>query len=280
MPVRDDLGDRMKANYEGRSRYYLPRRSYTIIRVDGKAFHTFTRGCDRPFDERLMRWMNETALALCAQITGCRFAYVQSDEISLLLTDFGTAQTEAWFDGNLSKILSISASIATAAFNQTRLTDLFVTAAKRSDEEPPDHAAIVGAPFAQFDSRAFVIPDPVEVENYFIWRGQDATRNAVQMLAQAHFPASKLHGEDINTLQEMLWSEKGINFNDLPAGKKRGRFVERITTLKDVEYTDRRTGEVHRAESVARSEWIVTEPPIFTQDREFLRSRIPQVGAQ
>ena len=279
MPVRDDLGDRIKGNYENRFRFFLPRRSYTIIRIDGKSFHTYTRGCDRPFDERLMRWMNETALALCAQMTGCRFAYVQSDEISILLTDFGSAQTEAWFDGCLSKILSISASIATAAFNQARLADLLQTAATGGHCEPADLAAIVGAPFAQFDSRAFVIPDPVEVENYFIWRGQDATRNAVQMLAQAHFPPSKLHGEDINTLQEMLWSEKGINFNDLPAAQKRGRFVERITTLKDLEYTDRRTGEVRRAESVARSEWIVTDPPIFTQNRDFLRSRIPQIGA-
>jgi len=114
---KDSLGDRMKDDYENRTRYELPRRSYTLIRCDGKAFHSFTEGCKRPFDDRLIEAMNKTAVHLCSEITGTRLGYVQSDEISILLTDFESPKTQAWFDGNLQKIVSISASLATAAFN-------------------------------------------------------------------------------------------------------------------------------------------------------------------
>ena len=119
--TKDALGDRMKGFYESRCRHYFARRTYTLIRVDGKAFHSFTKGFERPFDIRLIRMMNDTARFMCDNIMGAQFAYVQSDEISVLLTDFGTPQTEAWFDGNQSKIESISASMATVAFNRARM---------------------------------------------------------------------------------------------------------------------------------------------------------------
>lgn len=168
-PMRDDLGDRIKSDYENRTRYYLPRRTYVIIRIDGKSFHGYTRGLPRPFDLELMEDMDETAKSLCREINGARFAYVQSDEISILVTDFDSAQTEAWFDNNLQKMCSLSASIATAHFNE---------ASHRGMKEV--------AALAHFDSRVFTIPDPVEAYNYFVWRQQDATRNSVTMTAQAH----------------------------------------------------------------------------------------------
>ena len=123
--MKDSLGDRIKGHYENRFRHHLPRRSYTILRVDGKAFHTYTRGCERPFDFALMEDMDFTAKAMCEQIQGCKLAYVQSDEISLVLTDFDTLQTDAWFDGNIQKMVSISAAIATAEFNATAFTGCF-----------------------------------------------------------------------------------------------------------------------------------------------------------
>ena len=138
MITRDSLGDRMKADYESRARYFLPRRTYTLIRVDGKNFHTYTRGCARPYDADLMADMDAAAIALCENSEGAKLAFVQSDEISVLLTDFASLQTEAWFDGNLQKICSVSAAIAAAHFNQAR-------AARRSPEQP-------GA-LAYFDSR-------------------------------------------------------------------------------------------------------------------------------
>ena len=115
--MKDALGSRIKENYEGRTRYFLPRRTYTIIRLDGKAFHTFTRQFKKPYDLDLMEIMNCTAISLCSQIQGAKFAYVQSDEINILLTDFENLSTDAWFDGNIQKITSISSSIATASFN-------------------------------------------------------------------------------------------------------------------------------------------------------------------
>jgi tRNA(His) guanylyltransferase len=252
---RDALGDRMKAQYENRTRVYLPRRTYTIVRVDGKAFHTYCRGLQRPYDFDLMRDMDRTATALCEAMQGARLAYVQSDEISVLLTDFESTDTEAWFDGNLQKIVSIAASCATAAFNSFRQG--------------------VTSRLAMFDARAFTIPDPVEVENYFVWRQQDATRNSISMAAQAQFGRQQLHGVSGDQMQEMLWREKGINWNDYPAGARRGRAVVRETYTTDVTYVDKRTQEERIAQNVTRSRWVAVDSPIFTKDRGWLSERIP-----
>jgi hypothetical protein len=160
--MKDTLGDRMKEYYENRTKTYLPRRTYTLIRIDGKAFHTYTKGLNRPFDDQLMDDMDETAIYLCKNIQGAKLAFVQSDEISILLTDFDKLQTSAWFDGNIQKITSVSSSLATAKFNELRPNKL-----------------------ALFDSRVFTIPSKVEVENYFIWRQQDTVRNSISSVAQS-----------------------------------------------------------------------------------------------
>jgi tRNA(His) guanylyltransferase len=262
MEPKDPLGDRMKADYENRTRHYLPRRTYTLLRADGKAFHTYTRGCARPYDLDLMADMDAAAIALCENIEGAKLGFVQSDEISILLTDFATAQTEAWFDGNLQKIGSVAASLATAYFNRARLARLSPEAAR--DARP-----------ALFDCRVWTIPARIEVYNYFVWRQQDASRNSISMTAQAHFSHARLQGKSSDEMQEMLWSEKGINWNDLPVGFKRGRVVERVTAVRDVTYTDKRAGEERTQTGVIRHEWRVVEPPVFTREREWLLSRVP-----
>lgn len=261
----DSLGDRMKSAYENRTRYALPRRTYTILRIDGKAFHTFTTGCERPYDFALMRAMDETALGLCREIQGARLAYVQSDEISLVLTDFDSEASEAWFDGGVQKIASISASIATTAFNRAWL--------HRHLEEL--RQPLESYRWACFDSRAFTIPQRSEVINYLVWRQQDATRNSVQMAAQACFPAERVHGKTGSALQELLFQERGINWNDYPAGAKRGRIVIPQETERDVEYVDKRTGETKLAQGVKRRHWAVVDPPIFSRDREWLNTLLP-----
>ena len=248
----------MKADYESRTRIYLPRRTYTLLRVDGKAFHQYTKGCARPYDLDLMADMDTAAIALCGNMEGARLAFVQSDEISVLLTDFANPQSEAWFDGNLQKICSLSASIATAHFNLAR--------SLRGGSS---------ASVALFDSRVWTIPQPIEVYNYFLWRQQDASRNSLSMTAQAHFPHERLQRLSSAELHELLWREKEINWNDLPVGFKRGRVVERVAVSKAVEYVDKRTGEQKRQENVTRHEWRVTEPPVFSQETEWLMARIP-----
>lgn len=205
----DDLGDRMKNNYENISRVLLPRRMPMIIRVDGKAFHTLTADMNRPWDDGMIESMAYTARYLCENIQNAKMAYVQSDEISVVLTDYDRFATEAWFDRNLQKMVSVSAALATLAFN------------KKIVEYYPNKSGV-------FDSRAFVIPKE-EVNNYFIWRQNDATRNSVQMLARAHFSHKQLHGLSNSDIQDRLMLEKGINWNDTPTHKKRGACVRKFT---------------------------------------------------
>jgi tRNA(His) guanylyltransferase len=236
MAKKDSLGDRMKEFYENRTRNLLPRRTYTIIRVDGKAFHTYTRGLERPFDMQLIADMDATACYMCKNIQGAKLAFVQSDEISIVLTDFDKLGTAAWFDGNIQKMASVSASLATAKFNQLR----------------PDKIAL-------FDSRVFTIPSAIEVENYLIWRQQDTTRNSISSVAQYLYSPKELHGKDTDTMQEMCF-QKGVNWNDYEAKLKRGRLIVK---------------ETYDKEGATRTRWVSIAPPIFTQERELLADLIP-----
>ena len=249
--ANDQLGKRMKEQYENRTRYMLPRRTYTIIRLDGKAFHTFTRGMKRPYDPDLMRIMNETSIFLCENIQGAKMAYTQSDEISILLTDFEKTTTDAWFDGNIQKIVSVSASMATAEFNNIFLQDILQT----SDGDPA--FVLRQTTMAFFDARVFIIPDPVEVENYFIWRQKDAVRNSVAMTAQSLYSHEELDGKSSNDQQEMIF-QKGHNWNDMPEGFKRGRTIYKSTCLDPEEYGN----------------WEI-ETPDFLKERETLRALVP-----
>lgn len=238
---------RMKAQYEDRFRILLPRRSYTIIRVDGRAFHTWTRGMERPYDKGLMAAMDEVALALCKECSGAQIGYVQSDEISILLTDFSKDDTAAWFDNNLQKLCSISASISTAIFN----------------------AQWSGKKLAQFDSRVFQIPDPTEVENYFIARQKDAVRNSVAMLAQHYCSHTELHKVSVERMHDKI-HEKGDNWNNHPVRFKHGAAVVKMPVPAYVKET-----KVGPVEIPEHDDWKVVEPPVFTKDREWLSSRIP-----
>ncbi|WP_432112823.1 tRNA(His) guanylyltransferase Thg1 family protein [Streptomyces sp. S1] len=248
------LGDRMK-RYEAAHRTVLPRRTYTLLRVDGRAFHTYLRNAQRPFDEGFMADMDAVAEALCAEVGGAVFAYTQSDEVSLLLTDFATVQTQPWFDGVVAKLVSVSAALATAVLNERR-------------------------PFgrrALFDARVFTISDPVEVANYFLWRQRDAVRNSISMAAQAHFSHRQLHGMSGSGMQELLWSEAGVNWNDYPDGCKRGRVAVRRTGVRPVEYVDKRTSRKIRTGAV-RSWWETEAAPQFTTEPDgWLAGVIPEL---
>lgn len=245
-----DIDIRMKEQYENRYRFLLPRRSYTIIRVDGRAFHTWTRGMERPYSKALMQAMDETALGMCKEISGARLGYVQSDEISVLLTDFELIDTQAWFDNNLQKLCSISASIATAIFN----------------------SCWSGKPLANFDSRVFQIPDPVEVENYFVARQKDAVRNSVAMLAQSHCSHKELHKVSVEKMHDKI-HEHGDNWNDHPVRFKHGGAISKVPMPSYVKET--KVGPVTIPE---HDDWAIVEPPIFTKDRAWLTAKVPRHG--
>jgi len=274
--MKDALGDRMKDYYEDRTRIRLPRRTYTIIRIDGKAFHTYTKGLNRPFDDGLIEDMDETTAYLCKNIQGVKFGYVQSDEISLLLTDFDDLSTDAWFDGNLQKMCSIAASLATAKFNQLRMsrfckndgTDGYAMA---YDGKLMTESEIESFKLATFDARVFQIPSSIEVENYFIWRQQDATRNSISSVAQSMYSPKELHGKKTDEMQEMIF-QKGTNWNDFSPRKKRGGFVTKILMING---KPKQENQEIFIEDVVRNKWLGIDCPVFTQDREFLRSRIP-----
>jgi len=281
--MKDALGDRMKEFYEDRTRTKLPRRSYTIIRIDGKAFHTYTRGLERPFDMWLMEDMDATAAYLCKNIQGAKFAYVQSDEISILITDFDDLGTHAWFDNNLQKMVSVAASMATAEFNRLRLMRGF----GNYEQTPMQGRAIISQfNMAQFDARVFQIPFAAEVENYFIWRQQDATRNSISSAAQSLYSPKELNGVKTDGMQEMLF-QKGINWNNYSPREKRGSLIRKVErkfiksdSIKAVAKTPN-TQVIDDKHIFTRSKWEADpETPIFTQDREYLRSFFPNYEQQ
>lgn len=218
-----DIGDRMK-RYERVSEFCLPRRIPVIIRIDGRAFHTITRQrFGKNWSMEFVEQMIEMAIYVQSDIQGCNFCYSQSDEISFLLTDYSTIQTEGWFGYDLRKLISISASLASGYFSKLYGKEI------------------------SFDSRAFSIPQD-EVCNYFIWRQIDATRNAIQMAGREHFSHKQLHLKSCNEIQEMLFKDKNINFNDYLIIRKRGFCAINKTADKEI--------------------------PIFIQDRNYIEKYV------
>lgn len=222
MQMQDSLGDRMKSFYEDRYRLKLTRRIPVIMRLDGRAFHSLTKTCcQKPFDESFNECMKNTAIELLLEIQGSKCAYIQSDEISILLTDFDKNTTDAFFDYNIQKMTSISSSIASVEFIYC-FRDFFNARIK-----------------VEFDSRVFNIPKE-EVCNYFIWRQKDWMRNSVQMLAQSVFSQKQLNNKSIPQIHEML-HEKNINWANLDPHLKNGIFINRKTQIKnDVIFTEKR----------------------------------------
>ena len=196
---KDSLGDRMKEFYENRSKTYLTRRTPVIIRLDGKAFHSFTKGFKRPYDAIFHKAMNNTMKYLCENIQGCKLGYTQSDEITLLLTDYTTLTTDAWFGYGVQKMCSIAASMATLKFNQyfrTAVNEQFTGTIEDFDYFKT--MSLARDKGAMFDARCFNIPKE-EVTNCFIWRQQDAIRNSVDAVGHAYFSSKELN--KVNVLE-------------------------------------------------------------------------------
>jgi tRNA(His) 5'-end guanylyltransferase len=273
------LGDRMKNNYENISRYYLTRRMPVIIRIDGRSFHTFTKGFKKPFDDILVKTMQETMKYLCENIQGCVLGYTQSDEISLVLVDYTELTTDAWFGNNLQKMCSISASIATLAFNKAFTRNiskqskrLYTEHIEEKDASYIETLEIAMNKGAMFDSRVFTIPKE-EVCNYMLWRQQDATRNSILSVGQANFSHKDLHGKSCNNIQDMLMTKKGINWNDYATTLKRGSCCIKVNDGLTA-YDD--AGNI--CGYTQRSQWIIdNEIPIFSQDRNYIE-RLINVG--
>lgn len=267
---RSDLAERMKG-YEKRNRYYLQRRIPVILRLDMRAGHSFTKGFERPFDEVFIKAIQETAKYLCENVQNCKLSYQQSDEITLLLVDYEKINTDCFFEYRVDKLCSIAASMATMKFNQVfkelsyrESENLEIICRKNPYLENRDcltkisnvhtNSADKGA---MFDCRCFNIPKE-EVTNSIYWRQLDATRNSIQMVGQASFSHKELQNKSCNDIQDMLMTQKGINWNDLPLYQKRGSCCIRNHMIS-LPY-----GDYLLDETAGENEWIIDKDiPIF-----------------
>ena len=264
---KDNLGDRMKS-YENITRTYLPGRMPVIIRIDGKAFHTFTKGFKKPFDDILTRAMEETAAVLCRDIEGVKVAYTQSDEISLLITNNDTWETQPWFGNNLQKMASVAASIATLAFNRAFWHEVNMVNndyLNMEDTEQLKTYCRAVEKGATFDARVFVLPAD-EVCNYFIWRQQDAIRNSIQSMGQAHFSHKELMNKNCENIKQML-VEKNIKWESLPISCQRGVCVVKKPTKVKTQINMKAMTYME----MTRNRWTVDDNiPLFWEDRKYI----------
>ena len=277
-----NLAARMKEFYENVPKTNLMRRTPVVIRIDGKAFHSFTKGFKRPFDEVLIKTMQETTKYLCENIQGCVLGYTQSDEISLILVDYQRFETSAWFDYEVQKICSIAASMATMAFNKffrdnvgdylyENYDDQYLADYIKTLQNAVDKGAM-------FDARCFNIPKE-EVTNLVYWRQLDASRNSIQMVGQACFSHKELQNKSCNDIQDMLMTQKGINWNDLPTYQKRGSCCVRNKIV--IESDGVMVTAQLRDTSKSENEWIIdTDIPIFKgEGREYI-DRLVFIGEE
>lgn len=273
----DKMGDRFKA-YENCYRIYLPKRQAVIVRVDGRAFHSFTKGFARPYDIVFAVAMHQTALKLAENISSCKFAYTQSDEITLVLTDYENINTEPWFSNNLQKIVSISAAMASIFFKESfnksieeEYVDHYLNG-KIGDEKYQllmKHSEAYNNKLCVFDSRAFIIPRE-EIVNCLYWRQTDCIRNSIQLLGQANFSHNQLQGKNCNEIQEMLWQEKNINWANEPNWFKNGVAIYKKPMNVEHYLPDGTTI------TVERNKWFIDKDiPVFTQNREYIEKHLP-----
>ena len=261
--TNNSLDYRMKEFYEIVPKIKLIKKIPVAIRIDGKAFHTFTKGFKKPFDEILIKSMQDTMKYLCENIQGCVLGYTQSDEITLILVDYKQLSSSAWFDYEVQKICSIVASMATLEFN--RRFKYYITEEltfKKDETYFKYHETLMNSceKGAMFDARCFNIPKE-EVTNLLYWRQLDASKNSIQMVGQANFNHRELQNKNCNEIQEMLWKQKNINWNNLPTHQKRGSCCIKEKYIK---------------EGVTRSHWIIDKNiPIFKNtDREYIEKLI------
>ena len=291
-----NLAKRMKEYYEKIPKTRLMRRCPVICRLDGRSFHTFTRGFKRPFDEVLIKTMQETTKYLCENIQGCVLGYCQSDEISLVLIDYQRFETSAWFDYEVQKMCSITASMATMAFNKffsQNVQDFGFDCCCDPDNENYGDKVVKGREedyarydliymkrlyIAMFDARVFNIPKE-EVTNCIYWRQLDASMNSIQMVGQANFSHKELQKKSCNDIQDMLMNQKGINWNDFPTYQKRGSCVVRNKYVSRHYYStvtgDNKEYDL-RDSTQSENAWIIDKDiPIFKgEGRDYIEQLI------
>ena len=180
----------------------IPEGSWCIIRVDGRAFHTYTRPFkkDGPFSAKIIAVMNSAAVALLNEFKA-ELVYWQSDEITLVIPP-----ERIPFSGKTHKLNSIAASVATAAFNREMVL-----------EDVPD---------AIFDARAFA-GDREDCALCIMWRQRDCIKNSVSAAAQSVYSHKQLEGRNTDDKISMM-AEKGLDWHAYTYGIKYGTFIRKV----------------------------------------------------
>lgn len=282
---RSDLANRMK-EYEKRNQYYLQKRTPVAIRVDGRSFHTFTKGFQKPFDKILMSSMQETAKYMCENIQNAKCAYMQSDEITIILVDYDALETDCWFDYRTDKICSIAASMATLKFNMAFKEAILNEEWEWKNSLTPQSVEIQKAHSdyiatlkkaaqkgAMFDARCFNIPKE-EVANLIYWRQLDAMRNSIQMVGQANFSHKELQNKSCNDIKEMLLKEKEIDWNSFPEDCKRGSACIKTPPKEKVVEVLTVAGKPLRAVINCSSWFVDKHMPILKEDWNYINKYI------
>jgi len=234
--MKDSFGDRMK-QYEDSYRFKLPARMPVIIRLDGKSFHNYTKKCNKPYDDSIINCMRLTAKKLCEEISDVKVAFTQSDEISLLLINYTNLNTKAWFDNNIQKMASVSASIASVTFTSLSVNIFGVTKQ------------------AYFDARTFILPKE-EVNNYFVWRQKDCIRNSISAAAQSQFSSQQLNGKSTAKMKEMLLS-KNVDWDNFSNKYRNGSTV------------------VKKENANGRFKWTIDEEtPVFSLNKDYINKYV------
>jgi tRNA(His) 5'-end guanylyltransferase len=197
----DSLGDRIK-RYESISENYFLPKIPIVIRVDGKCFSQFTKGCKKPFDQILINCMFVSAKEVAKQMQGCKALYAQSDEVTFVLTDDFTIETQQWFGGRQNKIESVTAAMMTAYFNKFWVEIEFNDGYMGDGHVHFDDYSEKYNP-AIFDARAFQCPKE-DVANVFLWRVKDWERNSLNMYCEQFFSHKELNGQGRVDRHEML----------------------------------------------------------------------------
>jgi len=253
--MKDLLGDRIKNEFEDKTRFYLPKKNYCILRIDGRAFHTYVKKvqCEKPFDSFLMDNMIETTKFICSEVQGAIFGYTQSDEISILFSDLQNENSQLWFKGNIEKICSIAGSLATGKFLQMRF--------KKNIDEP----------LVQFDARTFSISDnPENVFDYFLWRQKDAERNSISSVARFLYSHKNLEKKSSRDKLKMI-IDKNQDWDSYSQNEKYGCFIERQKILKPVVLNEKTD-----LNFIERNVWTSIDCPIFQENKQLMIDKISQ----
>jgi tRNA(His) guanylyltransferase len=255
--VKDSLGDKFK-ELESLTDVRLMRGLPALARVDGKAFHTFTKGLDRPYDSRLSNLMVDTAKFL-AQETNALLAYTQSDEISLLwYADPTSPGSQIFFDGRVTKMVGELTALASLYFNELLPNVLPDKAGRRT----------------RFDARIFNTPSQDDSVLYFKWREKDATRNSVSMAASAYYSHKQLEGKNTSQKHDLLFAA-GVNWNNYPTFFKRGTYIKKVKqesvyTAEEIDNLPaKHAARTNPNLTVLRSQYKIEDVPPMGLTKEF-----------